>query len=534
MRTARGARLPAGSTPIGRRAPLHKGRALHALLLVLPALLLLGVRPALASGGHPHFHDGHTLDWSHDLDSARHRARSEHKFIFVELGKPGCGNCRDLISNILPTDGYKQRLARITVGLAVDARFPDPTVQRIFQRWIPAAQLRTLPWAGFLDYEGRWICGWGGRISPAQYEAFLARAEHVHGVATRKRERRERGGPLADADGPDADERGFDEEQPSALADAFGERAVPQDPAHPVEGPDEERKVLLSSLTGEGICLGGTCGSPGSRQCGPGGCAAPDGLLAAPSEGSAGARLADLPGSEAPAALRTWSTDDVLAGPFGRTNYVAPAPGPAAIDAPAAPPGGPALLDTAPRRTAAAPTAPVAPGALPPPDVRRVPLSPSRRAHPDEPARAPVAGAEAEALLYGSPDGDQPANMPSRTPRGRVVDDAPAARIPGSVRAVRVAVPAERSAAAKWADVRLEQAVVDARSGRLDEARSGLDEVIERLGDEALAEDARRGCAALKDLAEIRLMSSASPIRSFLMDKAHGDYRGSRWAPLFQ
>lgn len=513
-------------------------------VVVIASLLVgLGAREAEARGGHPHFDDGNTLDWLHDLESARHRARSEHKFIFVELGKPGCGNCRDLVTRLVPKPGYRERLQRIAVGLAIDARFPEARVQRIFQRWVPAAQLRKLPWAGFLDEEGRWITGWGGRIGDAQYEDFLARAEHVFAVAERKR----RG--LSDDEGALAP----DQDAPLAHADA-----VPPDPAHPMLDDEQraKRKTLLSTEDGIGVCVGGHCGGKGTKAraptCGPDGCDAPSALLDGPvvfddqeDELSPDALLADLPGSEAPPELRTWSQDELMGGPLGRTTYVAPVPGE----------GEETLRELPPRPTRAPRPAPdcalPGPPSLPPPAVRRVDGS---RVHAGE---APAALADAhepfsapEVELYGSPDGDQSANKPTAIPVGKPIIDEPASlaraaaepghelpgHVAGEIRAVRMTVEPEPDLdpLAPWAEARILEAFQSAQAGRLEDARTSLGAVTSRPGAQAMAEDARRGLEALKDLGEIAQMRPSSPIRSYLLGKGRDTYRGSRWAELFR
>ena len=505
--------------------------------VVLASLLLgLGAREAQARGGHPHFDDGNTLDWLHDLESAKHRARTEHKFIFVELGKPGCGNCRDLVTRLVPKPGFRERLQRIAVGLAIDARFPEARVQRIFQRWVPASQLRKLPWAGFLDEEGRWITGWGGRIGDEQYDAFLARAEYVFAVAERKR----RG--LSD------DDVALEPHDAAPLAHAD---TVPPDPEHPMLDDEQraKRKTLLSTEDGIGICVGGHCGGTSTKAraptCGPDGCDAPSALLDGPvvfddqeDELSPDALLADLPGSDAPPELRTWSQGELLGGPLGRTTYVAPVPGDDVAP----------LRDLGPRPTRAPRPAPdcAVPGRLPPPEVRRVDgwrvhagEAPAALADAHEPFSAP------EVELYGSPDGDQSANKPTAIPVGKPITDAPPTlarvatepgHVAGEIRAVRMTVEPEPDLdpLAPWAEARILEAFAAAQAGRLDDARISLGAVTSRPGAQAMAEDARRGLDALKDLGEISQMRPSSPIRSYLLGKARDSYRGSRWAELFR
>ena len=77
-------------------------------------------------------------------------------------------------------------------------------------------------------------------------------------------------------------------------------------------------------------------------------------------------------------------------------------------------------------------------------------------------------------------------------------------------------------------------AFASAQAGRLDDARISLGAVTSRPGAQAMAEDARRGLDALKDLGEISQMRPSSPIRSYLLGKARDSYRGSRWAELFR
>ncbi len=451
-------------------------------LVLAVGVLALGARSADAAGGHPHFHDGGTLDWFHLLDAARARARAEHKFIFVEVGKPGCGNCRDLITRQVPAANVKERLARISIGLAIDSRNPDARVLRIFQRWVPAAQLQKLPWAGFLDEEGRWITGWGGRITDPRYEAFLTRAEQVHRVAEKKRRI---GGTSTATSAGENEESDLLADLPFDVEHAA---AVPPDPGHvdasgrAVSG---ERKTLLSTLDGIGSCIGGRCGVPSTPSCGPDGCDAP------------ATALADLPGSDAPFDLEGLIAES---GPIDEPGLSA------ADDAPYVPPppfpsmsGGPA---PAPRTFGSATEA----DSLPPPLVVRRDAA----ARPTPPRPSPR-----------EPGGDKP-----------IVDGR--ANAESEVRTVRTRPEPVIDPLAPWGEARVIEAYASAAGGDLDDARVTLEAVVARMPSHAITEDARRGLDALKDLGEIRQMRETSPIRAHLLARARDVYRGSRWSALFR
>ena len=128
---------------------------------------------------------------------------------------------------------------------------------------------------------------------------------------------------------------------------------------------------------------------------------------------------------------------------------------------------------------------------------------------------------------------------------GKPITDAPPTlarvatepgHVAGEIRAVRMTVEPEPDLdpLAPWAEARILEAFASAQAGRLDDARISLGAVTSRPGAQAMAEDARRGLEALKDLGEISQMRPSSPIRSYLLGKARDSYRGSRWAELFR
>lgn len=213
----------------------------------MAAVAIVSPRRAEARGGHPHFHDGGTLSWWSDIHAACHAAKLEGRLVFIEVGKPACTNCRTLVSNILPAAGLRERLAKIAVGLAIDARFLDERAQRIFERNLPASELRVLPWAGFLDERGRFIVGWAGAISAGGYEAHLAKAEAFH--AAHQAQLR------AANEQPNSGESS----SPPATTRAPEVSRSPDAARRPA--PDE-RIVLFRVDADEGGCSGGQCAAP--------------------------------------------------------------------------------------------------------------------------------------------------------------------------------------------------------------------------------------------------------------------------------
>src|SRR5689334_15244711 len=85
---------------------------LGSLLAATPAAVAGPVRP------HPYFDDKGTITWHEDLASAQAEARASSKVIFIEYGRRACGNCRVLVSRLMPSPTVSCRLKATCIGLA--------------------------------------------------------------------------------------------------------------------------------------------------------------------------------------------------------------------------------------------------------------------------------------------------------------------------------------------------------------------------------------------------------------------------------
>jgi len=128
------------------------------------ALVVVGlcVPPRATAAPHPYFDDRGTLEWYRSLDEAQAAARRTGKLIFIDSGRLRCGNCRNLIGEVMPSPRVRERMARIAIGLSDEIDRPDPRVMQILERGVPNAQM--LPLVGFVTPELRWVTGWSGHM----------------------------------------------------------------------------------------------------------------------------------------------------------------------------------------------------------------------------------------------------------------------------------------------------------------------------------------------------------------------------------
>jgi hypothetical protein len=121
---------------------------------------------------HPHFHDGGALDWHLTLKDAMAAAQASGKKIFIEYGREACGNCRDLVEDVIPrNEDVKRALTSGFVACAIDCDAPDPAV-----RALGAANLagfRMLPFVIYTDAQGKFLHGTQGGRSARELLADL-------------------------------------------------------------------------------------------------------------------------------------------------------------------------------------------------------------------------------------------------------------------------------------------------------------------------------------------------------------------------
>jgi hypothetical protein len=565
--------------------------------LVAAVALASSVAGAVPGRSHPHFDDGGTLPWFQDLDEARSAARASGKLIFIDYGRYACGNCRRLVSNVLPNPMVRHRLAAVAVGLASDCDRADPRVERILSQRLGHASM--LPFVAVVTHDLRWVTGWSGGME-------------VHGVAreisTCETWLRSQRGPTASTSAP----------APRAARAPVA--AARQGPVAAVRTTTPAASGASASRSQSGAATVPVAGAP-SRAVAPAPAAAP----ARPAP-QASVRTSAAP---PPAARTTTSPAPAIGIPPARPKAASPRPAPCAPDAsdvlgdvgsldecddgemhceggvcylkplretmpradaaPAAPPP-PAPLAAvppppAPTRfpgpVAASPLAdprPVAAPAAPPPPVADVVREPARPRAVGAPSprtagstvapRAASAGAAPRVALStpaprGSVAAARPA-LPSRSaPEGasraaRPPEDRPASRLERAREAaaegrfgdvIRLGNEAEKAApsvdswemdllvrrARTWALDGMNDAVQDSLRGDYDSAARTLDRVRRAMTGLPVEIDAERGQRALLRLSEIsRGSPDATETPDALRKAAYSEFRGTRWAVLFK
>ncbi len=150
-------------------------RALTAPAIAAALLGLFATARPAAAGPHPLFDDGGTLEWYRTFDEAACAARAQGKLVFVDSGRLQCGNCRTLISRILPSDVVRGRIRALAVGYADECDSPDPRTWSLFGRYLQGAVM--LPLVGLVTPDLQWVTGWSGSTDPQTVAAHLERAE---------------------------------------------------------------------------------------------------------------------------------------------------------------------------------------------------------------------------------------------------------------------------------------------------------------------------------------------------------------------
>lgn len=119
---------------------------------------------------HPHFDDRGVLDWHVRWRDAQAAARAGGKWIFVELGREACGQCRTLVQSIVPRPDVAALLQQHFVALAADADECEEEVQSLAEH---LADAEMLPFVLCADAEGRFLAGSSGLQTPAKLIEML-------------------------------------------------------------------------------------------------------------------------------------------------------------------------------------------------------------------------------------------------------------------------------------------------------------------------------------------------------------------------
>ena len=453
-------------------------------LLALLALAITGLASgdAFARGGsHPYFNDGGALRWYHSYADAQRAAQREGKLIFIESGRPNCGLCAKLCSSVLAHRNVRGRIGRVAVGLVSNCDRMEPVVARLFRQNLHRPSV--LPLIGFVTPRGRWVNGFYGSRSLAQFTADMDTATRAL-----RRVRTSRAAPSSPAPRP---------VQP----------ATPPTPScPPVYVAPRDRAPALPAPSADcrdEACPGGTCD------------------------------IESCPGGTCPGGNCSVDPEDPCAG-------FAP---PALEEAPATtqPPHRETLP---PRVTDATPPKASNPAGLPAPRVRAVerrPLSSADLGMPREASGSPDGdiGLRPAATPTARPRGDTPLRPASTSvPVARRKADEAAARGQwGVVLRLTADIPElskHADQARRWARDTLETSVRLLLGKRLEPARKALEAVATEFEGFPASIDAERGLEALGLIEELRYLSKDSIVRTSVRARAHERMRGSRWACLFR
>lgn len=121
---------------------------------------------------HPTFDDGGTLHWHRELRYALEDAVESNKYLFIDVGREACSQCRTLVERTVPHPEIAPLLREHFVALASDVDDPEDEVLELAQE-IPDAYM--LPFVIFTDAEGRMLHGTSGDVNPAEFKTTLER-----------------------------------------------------------------------------------------------------------------------------------------------------------------------------------------------------------------------------------------------------------------------------------------------------------------------------------------------------------------------
>lgn len=199
---------------------------------------------------------GGSFRWASSLREAQDAARASGRMVFIETGRPACGNCQGLRNEVIPDPTVSAELGAMVVGYYVDCdQEPNSQAYKLLVSNLPGAA--TLPLVGFFTPDLRWVHGYsGGRnVSRFRQEISTARSAYqrlasvdrpaspfetaalpTRGLASLPDEE------LADVSRELSDDRMLD--AGSALADAPTERALVVAPTAPAAAPVADAPVL--------------------------------------------------------------------------------------------------------------------------------------------------------------------------------------------------------------------------------------------------------------------------------------------------
>jgi hypothetical protein len=113
--------------------------------------------------------------WYPSLAQAAAEARATGRLVFLESGKPDCGNCQVLKNQIIAGEAVGSDLASMSVGYYDDiAREPYSQAFNLLQKNLPYAVM--LPLVGWVTPDLQWVHGFSGGHDAAQFRNEIATA----------------------------------------------------------------------------------------------------------------------------------------------------------------------------------------------------------------------------------------------------------------------------------------------------------------------------------------------------------------------
>jgi hypothetical protein len=461
-----------------------------------------------SGGRHPHFDDQGALVWYTSFAAAARAARAEGKVIFVDHGRLRCGQCRTLVQTVFPQPAVRQRLGAAAVGLASDCDDPEPWVDALLRRHLPA---QMLPMCGFVTADGRWICGFEGMRPVGSFLQDVCQAERCTCAPAAKPKPTPKSAPPSAAPTPRTPARSTP--KPAARPDA-------EEPRPPVAAPPIASLPVAPPVT--------SAPEPepaAAEDAAPPRPLAPQRPLAPP--------VVTVPGSGPalagePAAPATTST---TVAPTTATPLAVPADepgGPGEVIARVAVPRAPARLVVAPPAVWEGDPD----GDVPPPPRTALPDARSKAGRSDPPRvlEAPVLVRRGAAPRGGLLQRAETASSAGRW--GEVVGlarEARRLRHPDTERLEAMAQDAH-----DWAHERLAHAVAAAERGETEAALAAIAQVQKEMRGEPEGIDADRGETAIRRRDEMRHLRPDGLVYAAVQRNTWEEMRGSQWETLFR
>jgi len=117
--------------------------------------------------------------WASSLREAQDAARATGRMVFIETGRPACGNCQALRNDVIPNPAVSGELGAASVGYYTDCDLePNAQAYQLLTRNLPNAV--TLPLVGFFTPDLRFVHGYSGGRNVARFRQEIATARAAY------------------------------------------------------------------------------------------------------------------------------------------------------------------------------------------------------------------------------------------------------------------------------------------------------------------------------------------------------------------